>query len=648
MAPDLLPVFLVVLAASAASIAVYTDLKARRIPDWLTLPTLATALLGRLAMAGISGPLGLLDGLLGLAVAFLAFFLLALGGGMGMGDVKLMAAIGAILGWERTLYALVFVSLAGGVQAIAWTLRSGRLLQTLVRSLRRLVRPFARPEKDEGQYLPYAVAIAAGTLATFLFRGFALLLALFVAAGPRSAAAESVIHLGVGTQKVLKIRGGIQRIAVGNPEIADVRPLGDGEILVVGVREGRTTLLVWRASGARDSHLVVVRKVSTEDLADEVRALLGEREGLVVRAAGERVIIDGEAYTPEDHRRVQAVLELYPDVRSMVRVTEHARNLSVAEINRELRRAGLGHVVAQAIGGRIVLEGHVESEVEKRKAELVVAALGETAENLVQLGLRRMVLSEVHFLEVRRSKMRQLGIRFPFDVAGSAAAATAIQGNFPVDGGGRVTVGSYEALVEGTGQWSLRMAVDKGFGRLLAQPTLVCASGEEAEFLAGGEVPLPLITQNSNTVEYRKYGVVLRLRPTADRNGNIVTEIEAEVSELDRSVAVAVGPNVSVPGFRNRSVKTSVTVRSGETIVLSGVYTLDEQKSVSKVPLLGDIPILGELFKQRTTDDTERELLIFVTPRLVNPESREVVSAIERMRETYEAGERELGFGILD
>src|SRR5690606_12934762 len=254
MAPDLLPVFLVVLAASAASIAVYTDLKARRIPDWLTLPTLATALLGRLAMAGISGPLGLLDGLLGLAVAFLAFFLLALGGGMGMGDVKLMAAIGAILGWERTLYALVFVSLAGGVQAIAWTLRSGRLLQTLVRSLRRLVRPFARPEKDEGQYLPYAVAIAAGTLATFLFRGFALLLALFVAAGPRSAAAESVIHLGVGTQKVLKIRGGIQRIAVGNPEIADVRPLGDGEILVVGVREGRTTLLVWRASGARDSH----------------------------------------------------------------------------------------------------------------------------------------------------------------------------------------------------------------------------------------------------------------------------------------------------------------------------------------------------------------------------------------------------------
>src|SRR5690606_41952153 len=107
MAPDLLPVFLVVLAASAASIAVYTDLKARLIPDWLTLPTLATALLGRLAMAGISGPLGLLDGLLGLAVAFLAFFLLALGGGMGMGDVKLMAEIGRASCRERVALQVV-------------------------------------------------------------------------------------------------------------------------------------------------------------------------------------------------------------------------------------------------------------------------------------------------------------------------------------------------------------------------------------------------------------------------------------------------------------------------------------------------------------------------------------------------------------
>ncbi|HLV61244.1 MAG TPA: pilus assembly protein N-terminal domain-containing protein, partial [Fredinandcohnia sp.] len=545
-----------------------------------------------------------------------------------------------------SLYALVFVSLAGGLQAVAWALRHGRLFEVLRASLVRAVRPLGRRRSAAPpQYIPYAVAIAMGTAATLLFRGFCVAVALALAVAPTRAEAESTIHLGVGTQKVLKVRGGIARIAVGNPAVADVRPLGDKEILIVGVREGRTTLLVWRNSGAQESHLLVVRKVSTEDLADEVRALLGDREGLYVRAAGDQVIIDGEAHTPEDHRRVQAVLELYPDVRSMARVAPTARRLAVEEINRELQRAGLRHVFAQVVGARLFLEGHVESEADLRKAELIVAALGETAENLVQVGLRRLVLAEVHFLEVRRARMRQLGIRFPFDVAGSAAAAASIQGSIA---DGRVIVGSYDALVEGTSAWSVRAAVDKGFGRLLAQPTLLCASGEEAEFLAGGEVPLPLVTQTSNTVEYRKYGVVLRLRPTADRHGNILTEIEAEVSELDRSVAVAVGPNVSVPGFRNRSVKTSVTVRNGETIVLSGVYTVDEQKSISKVPLLGDIPLVGELFKQRSLDDAERELLIFVTPRLVNPESDAVVRSIESMRRTHTEAESEVGFDLLD
>lgn len=648
MAPAIIPHLLLALAALASAVAIFTDLRARRIPDWLTLPTLALALLARSALAGWAGPLGLADGLLGFCVAFIVFFLLAVGGGMGMGDVKLMAAVGAILGWERTLYALVFISVAGGLQALFWALRAGRLRHTLAASLSRLFRPFARGKTEEAraQYIPYALAIGLGTAATLFFRGFVVLAAVWLAVAPQRAEAESTIHLGVGTQKVLKVRGGIARIAVGNPEVADVRPLGDGEILIVGIREGRTTLLVWRANGAQDSHLLVVRKVSTEDLAEEVRALLGDREGLFVRAAGEQVIIDGEAYTPEDYRRVQAVLELYPEVRSMVRLTPTARRLSLEEINQELRRAGLRHVLAHAIGSRLFIEGHVESEGDRRKAELIVSALGESAENLVQVGLRRMVMSEVHFLEVRRSRMRELGIRLPFELSGNAAAVASIEGG--VAESGKVAVGSYEVLVDGLGEWSLRAAVNKGLGRLLAQPTLVCASGEEAEFLAGGEVPLPLVTQTSNAVEYRKYGVVLRLRPTADRNGNIMTEIEAEVSELDRSVAVAVGPSISVPGFRNRSVKTKVTVRNGETIVLSGVYTVDEQKSVSKVPLLGDIPILGELFKQRAMDDSERELVVFITPRLVNPQSDEVVSSIEEMKEEYQRSERELGFDLLD
>src|SRR5690606_30879402 len=264
MAPALAPFVLVFLAALATLVAVWTDVRTRRIPDRLTLPTLALALLARGFLAGWSGPLGLADGLLGAAVAFAVFFVLAIGGGMGMGDVKLMAALGAVLGLERSLYALVFVSLAGGLQAVAWALRHGRLFEVLRSSLVRAVRPLGRRRSAAPpQYIPYAVAIAMGTAATLLFRGFCVAVALALAVAPTRAEAESTIHLGVGTRKVLKVRGGIARIAVGSPAVADVRPLGDKEILIVGVREGRTTLLVWRNSGAQESHLLVVRKVST-------------------------------------------------------------------------------------------------------------------------------------------------------------------------------------------------------------------------------------------------------------------------------------------------------------------------------------------------------------------------------------------------
>lgn len=636
-------------AALVAGVAVVTDLRSRRIPNLLTLPVLCGALVLRLLLCGWAGSGGLASGLAGAFVAFAAFLLPALLRGLGMGDLKLMTAIGALLGWEQSLVALVLVSLAGGVQALLACFRAGKLFELFAGLFRRLLRRPAR-ERRALPAIPYALAIAGGTWATLLLRMLACALLAALLVDPRPAHAESTLHLGIGSQQVVSVRGGISRIAVGDPNVADVRPLGDGQVLVVGIQEGRTTLLIWRASGGRESYRLVVRRVSIEETADEVRRLLGDREGVVVRTAGDRVVIDGNAYTPEDHRRIVEILELYPDVRSLVQVDPHARQLAVREINEALARAGLRHVGARVVGSAIFLEGSVESEEEVRKAELIVRSLGEKVESLVTVGLRRMVHSEVHFLEVRKSHLSQYGVRFPLDASGAATLDAQIAAPLPGMGveGFQAAVGSYETLIQGAGQWSLRLAIDKGHGRLLAQPTLVCASGEEAEFLAGGEVPVPLVTQNSNTVEYKKYGVRLRLRPSADREGNIQAELEAEVSELDRSVAVAVGPTIAVPGFRNRRVRTTVTVRSGETIVLSGLYSRDEQKAVSKVPLLSSIPILGELFKQRAFDDVERELLVFITPRLVNAGSEFLQRKREEMEGRYRQAESEVGFDLFD
>ncbi len=452
------------------------------------------------------------------------------------------------------------------------------------------------------------------------------------------------IALGVGTQKVMNIPG-IQRIAVGDASIADVKTIGNNQVLIIGAGEGKTTLLIWKASGQRVSYTVSVRKQDPNEVISEIKKLLGEIEGVTVRMVGDRIYLDGQAYTSQDAERIDQVVGLYPNVKSFVKIAPNAKKLVAQNLNASFQKAGLKNVSANVVGATIFLEGSVESQQDLSKAELITKALGEKVENLLVVGIKRMILSEVQFVEIRRDGKDRYGIKYPTDIAGNASSIVTISKDlFP----GTFASGAMRASATGGSSFSIGFQNNDGYGRLLAQPKLVCASGEKAEFLAGGEVPIPLITNNQFTVEYKPYGVILKLRPTADRNGNIQTEIEAEVSEIDESVAVSLGGSTSIPGFRSRKVKTNVTVRHGETIVLSGVFTHDEQKSVSKLPGLGHIPIIGELFKNRAFDSTKRELVIFVTPRIVNPDSDKIRTIIEDVKGRYKQARSEVNFGIFD
>jgi pilus assembly protein CpaC len=452
------------------------------------------------------------------------------------------------------------------------------------------------------------------------------------------------IALGVGTQKVITVPN-IQRIAVGDPAVADVKNIGSNQVLIIGAGEGKTTLLIWKSSGQRVSYVVSVRKQDPNDIINEIKKLLGEIEGVQVRMVGDRIYLDGQAYTSQDADRIEQVVGLYPNVKSFVKIAPNAKKLVAQNLNAAFQKAGLKNVAANVVGATIFLEGSVESQQDLQKAELITKAIGEKVENLLTVGIRRMILSEVQFVEIRRDSKDRYGIRYPTDIAGTASATLNFTKElFP----GTFASGDMTAVARGGSQFSVGFQNNDGYGRLLAQPKLVCASGEKAEFTAGGEVPIPLITNNTFTVEYKPYGVILKLRPTADRNGNIQTEVEAEVSEIDQSVAVSIGANASVPGFRTRKVKTNVTVRHGETIVLSGVFSHDEQKSISKLPGLGHIPIIGELFKNRAFDTTKRELVIFVTPRIVNPDSDKIRTIIEDVKARYKQARSEVNFGIFD
>lgn len=456
----------------------------------------------------------------------------------------------------------------------------------------------------------------------------------------------NTIALGVGSQKVISVSN-VAKIAVGDPAVADVKPVGSNQILVVGVAEGRTTLIIFRTNGSRLSYLISVRKQDPNEIIGEIRKLLGDREGITVRMVGDRIYLDGQAYTAEDAERVNQIVSLYPNVKSFVKVAPNAKKLVANNLNAALQKAGLKNVQANVVGTTIFLEGSVESQQDLQKADLITKAIGEHVENLLTVGIKRMVLTEVQVVEIRRSNTDHLGIKWPTDISGNITYSTQLTNPHFIPGPGAV-VGAWGATGDGSSAFAFSLAMSDGYARVLAQPKLVCASGESAEFLAGGEVPIPLITANNFSVEFKPYGVVLKIKPVADRSGNIQTLIEAEASELDRSVAVAIGANVSVPGFRTRKVKTNVTVRHGETIVLSGVFRNDEEKDVSKLPGPGNIPIIGEFFKNRTFQGSKQELVIFVTPRIVNPDTERIQKIIEDIKNRYKQARDEVTYSIFD
>jgi pilus assembly protein CpaC len=386
-----------------------------------------------------------------------------------------------------------------------------------------------------------------------------------------------------------------------------------------------------------------VRSEDSNRRLAEIRKALGDIEGVTVRVSGDQIYLEGQAYTSSDAERVEQIVEAYSGTISLVTVAPNAKHLAAQNLNANFRRAGLRNVQAAVVGGTLFLEGTVESEQELRKTELITLALGENVESLVVIGTRRMILSEVQFVEVRHSSRDRYGLKYPTDITGTASASVTVAKEI-----GKASEASARGSINGNSDFAVEFQTNDGYGRLLAQPRLVCASGEQAEFLAGGEVPIPLITANHFAVEYKQYGILLKLRPTADGAGNIQTELEAEVSEVDTSVAVSAGGSVSVPGFRTRKVKTNVTVRHGETIVMSGVFSHDQQKFVSKLPALGNIPIIGELFKNRAVDSSKRELLIFVTPQIVDPQSERIRSTIEDAKTRYKNARGDISVGIFD
>lgn len=245
--------------------------------------------------------------------------------------------------------------------------------------------------------------------------------------------------------------------------------------------------------------------------------------------------------------------------------------------------------------------------------------------------LPAQVQTDIRFVEVSRSKLRDVGINlaavtsnnFLFGSPGSApgsVAGGAVSGVTPSlplsDQGFNIVWGGGSSRVLA----ALNALEGSGFAYTLAQPSLVAMSGQSASFLAGGEFPVPVPTSSSNnfSIQYKEFGVRLTLTPTVVSGNRIVLKVAPEVSELDFAAGVTIA-GTSVPALNVRRTDTSVQLASGESFVISGLVSTRNQASVDKLPGLGDVPVLGAFFRSSRIDREERELLMIVTPHLVQP-----------------------------
>ena len=447
------------------------------------------------------------------------------------------------------------------------------------------------------------------------------------------------VRVAVGQQRVVT-RASITKAAIGDDKVADVRALSTRELLVTGVSPGRTSLTIF-GSGGTEQLSVIVAAMDEQVTEREVSRVIRGLRGVRIKQVGGRLILEGKVNSVKEHRRLSLVRELFPSVINMVVLAPEVRTQVADALTSRLRQAGYTGVEASLVGPTLFLEGTVPSVDDQTKLSELVKTAGVAVENLVKVGNRRMVLIECQFVEVRKNRNDLLGVRLPLQITGKGQMN--LSRGWGLLPSSSADSGELRFDLGGESPFSFGLQFNNGYGRLLAQPRLLASSGQQANFLAGGEVPIIKRTLQGVDVEYKEFGVRLGVLPQTDRLGNINMDITAEVSAPDAALAVD-----NIPGFRTRRVQTNVNAIGGETIVLSGIYNNDEQKNVSKFPGLGHIPIVGELFKSRAWLEKKSELVILLTPRLVGPGSKRVRRLIDDAQRMYERSGQEVRFNIWD
>ena len=278
---------------------------------------------------------------------------------------------------------------------------------------------------------------------------------------------------------------------------------------------------------------------------------------------------------------------------------------------------GYPGIKVSKVGKTVILEGTVRDQYQRERAEKVGGAYGEKVVNLLEISRPVQVKMEAKIVEISKERASDLGVVWGNSVTspgtfGFGQGATNTRDPLPF---GQPTFGTYSPI---NGQ--LNLLITNGAAKLLSQPNMVTLSGEKANILVGGEIPVPTSNDNGDIrIEWKEYGIKLEVQPEVSQEGLIKSKIKAEVSTLDyaSSLRINIGDNLIIPPLKTRKAESTIGIFSGETMAIGGLLASEESKSVTKVPLLSSIPVLGNLFKSTSFSRGETEVVILITATVV-------------------------------
>ena len=407
-------------------------------------------------------------------------------------------------------------------------------------------------------------------------------LGLFVAAragGETPAPPASSIYVYANQSALLDTDVPIRRVSVARPEIADVIVISPRQMLIVGKSPGTTTLVYWSVEG-----VTTVVDVVVDPNLDKVRTDLSNiapGETFEVTTSGDSLILSGTVSNERVQDRLVMAAKVYSnnvvDLLKVVKLEQVLLQIRVAEINRTL---------AKELGMTLFLQGLIDGNLFK-------------------------------------------GFINP---PGSFTSPSGSIGEGSDSTFGDLTQ-VFIAKTTGTTQFAglLRIMEDKGALKTLSEPNLVVANGDEGSFLVGGEFPVVIASAAGSgaaaSVDYKEFGISLKFKPVIVPNGDIYMKISQEVSELDFANGVAIS-GFQMPGLKTRKAESGLQLADGQTFVLAGLIDSKITKKVTKIPILGDIPFIGALFRNSRYKKEETELMVMVTPKIVRPLNQEEIPAL--------------------